>query len=336
MRLLTLIGGLLGAVLAAWLLRRFGFDHVLALLEQAGWGILLVICLRPVQMLFSAISWRALAGRTPPLPSLPMFLLLRAIREGVNNLLPVAQVGGEFVGARLLTRLGLPLVRSIACTICDLTAEMVTQVLFTVIGLLTLLSLLGSNQVTDEVIGGLGLACAVALSFVIAQWLGLASLVERGLIRLAARFGWSGISDLGGLHQAITGCYRSPRKMGVALVSQMVSWLLGSIEICIALHFLGHDVSLGAGLVIESLSQAAKSAGFAVPGALGVSEGAFIIVGGLFGLSPQMSIALALIKRLREIALGLPALAAWQWLEHRVGRAALRQEQSDAVPRGGR
>ena len=32
-----------------------------------------------------------------------------------------------------------------------------------------------------------------------------------------------------------------------------------------------------------------------------------------------MSIALALIKRLREIVLGLPSLAAWQWLEHHRG-----------------
>jgi uncharacterized membrane protein YbhN (UPF0104 family) len=136
-------------------------------------------------------------------------------------------------------------------------------------------------------------------------------------MRLAAQFGWQGMGEIAGLHEAITGLYRSPRAVGLALLHQSISWLLGAVEVCLALHFLGHDVSLAEGLVIESLSQAVKATGFIVPGALGVSEGGFVVVGTLFGLSPPVSIALALIKRLREIGLGLPALAMWQWLEHR-------------------
>ena len=101
------------------------------------------------------------------------------------------------------------------------------------------------------------------------------------------------------------------------MLNQSVSWLLGAVEVCLALHFLGHDAGLAEGLVIESLGQAVRTAGFVVPGALGVSEGGYVLVGALFGLPAPVSIALALIKRLREIALGLPALAAWQWLERR-------------------
>ncbi len=316
MKLLTLIGGTLGAALTVWLLARFGLGHVLALLHQAGWGIVLVIAFHTVQIAFSAAAWSAIAGRAAGKPSLLQFGVLRWVREGVNSLLPVAQVGGEFVAARLLRRLGMTLTRATACTVCDLSTEMVTQIGFTVAGLLTLLALLGRSHVTDEVVGGLGIACLAALGFVGGQWFGLASLLERGLMRLAAHFGWQGMGEIAGLHVAITGLYRSPRSVGLALLHQSISWLLGAVEVCLALHFLGHDASLAEGLVIESLSQAVKAAGFIVPGALGVSEGGFVVVGALFGLSPQVSIALALIKRLREIVLGLPALAAWQWLEH--------------------
>lgn len=315
MKLLTLVGGMLGAALTVWLLARFGLGHVLALLHEAGWGILLVVAFHLVQMLFSAAAWRTIAGPAPK-PSLSRFILLRWIREGINNLLPVAQVGGEFAVVRLLRRRGMSLTRATACTVCDLTTEMVTQILFTVSGLLTLLALLGRSHVTDEVIGGLGIACLAAIGFVGGQWFGLAGLLEKGLMRLAAQFGWQGMEEIAGLQKAITDLYRSPGTVALALVHQMISWLLGAVEICIALHFLGHDASLAEGLVIESLSQAVKAAGFIVPGALGVSEGGFVVVGALFGLSPQVSIALALIKRLREILLGLPALAAWQWLEH--------------------
>ncbi len=315
MKLLTLIGGVSGAALAVWLLHRFGLGNVLALLHQAGWGLLLVIGFHLVQVVFSGAAWRAIAGRGAP--SLAQFVLLRWVREAVNNLLPVAQIGGELVCTRLLRRRGMSLTRAAACTVCDLTAETVTQILFTLTGLLALLGLLGRSRVTDEVLGGLGVACIGAVVLVGGQWFGLASLLERGLAGLAARFGWQGMGEIGGLQDAIIGLYRSPRGVTLALLYQMIAWLLGSVEICVALHVLGHDVGLAQGLVIESLSQAVKAAGFAVPASLGVSEGGFIMVGALFGLSPQISIALALVKRLREIALGLPALASWQWLERR-------------------
>jgi hypothetical protein len=37
----------------------------------------------------------------------------------------------------------------------------------------------------------------------------------------------------------------------------------------------------------------------------------------MVGLSPQVGIALALAKRLRELVFGLPVLASWQWVEGR-------------------
>ena len=317
MKLLTLTGGTLGAGLAIWLLARYGFGHVLELLGQAGWGILAVMGFHLVQVLFSALGWRTIAGRTVPRPSLADFVMLRWVREGVNSLLPVAQVGGEFAVVRLLGRRGVPLADAAAGAVCDLTLEMLTQILFTVAGLALLLHLLGRSQVTDEVVGGVGVALAAGIGFLAGQWLGLARLIERGLIRLAATFGWGGMDRIQGLHERLLGLYRSPGRVLLATTYQSVSWLLGAVEVCLALHFLGHDRGLGPGLVIESLGQAVKSAGFVVPAALGISEGGFVVVGSLFGLPPAVSIALALIKRLREITLGLPALAAWQWLDRR-------------------
>ena len=176
--------------------------------------------------------------------------------------------------------------------------------------------LIGRSRVTDEVVGAISVACLVAMGFVGGQWFGLASLFERGLVRLAATFGWTGMQDIAGLHQKIHALYRAPGPLALALLHQSISWLLGTFEVWLALHFLGHDISLPTALVIESLGQAVKAAGFVVPGALGVVEGGYVVVGGLFGLSPAVCIALSLMKRLREIGLGLPALVAWQWLEH--------------------
>ena len=53
------------------------------------------------------------------------------------------------------------------------------------------------------------------------------------------------------------------------------------------------------------------------PGALGAQEAGLVLFGAMFGLSADQALAVALTKRVRELALGLPGLAAWQWVEGR-------------------
>jgi len=67
--------------------------------------------------------------------------------------------------------------------------------------------------------------------------------------------------------------------------------------------------------VIESLLYAIRTVAFAIPNAVGVQEGAYILLGGSFGLTPEMGLALSLLKRARDLAIGLPALGVWQALE---------------------
>jgi putative membrane protein len=316
MKLGTILGGLFGLALAAWLLQTYGFGRIMDLLGNAGWfGLTAVIAFHLVQLLFSASAWWVIAGPTQPRPRLSAFLVLRWIREGVNNLLPVAQIGGEFVASRLLRRRGVPLAAAIAGAVTDLTMEMLTQIAFTLLGLFLLLHSVGDGGIANYVTGGIVVALLVAAGFLGAQWFGLAIAIEQGLMRLGKALGWSGTDEVKGLHAALIGCYRAPGRLALAATWHSISWLLGGIEVCLALHFLGHDVGISAGLVIESLGQALKAVGFAVPGALGVQEGGYIVVCQLFGLSPEVAIALSLMKRLREVVLGVPGLIAWQGME---------------------
>ena len=62
---------------------------------------------------------------------------------------------------------------------------------------------------------------------------------------------------------------------------------------------------------------AARSAGFFVPGALGIQELGLVIVGGLVGLHADTAMLIAVVKRLRDVAIGVPGLVIWQWLEGR-------------------
>ena len=292
------------------------------MLAHAGWlGIMAVIAFHLPQMLFSALGWQVIAGpggRSPGDPAAPrlrVYLLLRWIREAVNNLLPLAQIGGEFVVARLLQKRGVRLAQAVGGTIADLMLEMGTQVLFTVLGLVLLVRLVGHSEVSDIATRALLIAALVVAGAFGALWLGLAGVIERAVLRLGRSFGWPATGGIGGLHDALTGCFRAPGRVTLAALWHLVSWLLGGIEVCLILHFFGIDIGIGAGLIIESLGQALKAVGFAVPGAIGVQEGGYVVVCRLLGIEPETAIALSLVKRVREAVLGIPGLILWHRTE---------------------
>jgi hypothetical protein len=84
--------------------------------------------------------------------------------------------------------------------------------------------------------------------------------------------------------------------------------VVGTGEVYLIAWFLGTPVSWHVAFVLESLGQAIRGAGFAIPGALGVQEGGYLLLAPLAGLTPDAAVALSLAKRTRELLLGLPGL----------------------------
>lgn len=317
-----------GTAIAVALVIFYGVGDIARAIAGAGWGLLAVVAFHFVQMAFSAQAWRTVIPR-PSVPGLLRVIGLRWIREAVNALLPVAQIGGEFVGARLLVLRRVPLDAAGASVTVDFTLEMISQIIFTLFGIGLLLARPHDEQVTQWIIGVTAIAIAVAVAFVLTQRFGLFRLIERGLTRLADSTGWSALGRVGGLHEAIAALYREPRRLCLACGHHLISWLLGGVEVMLALYVLGVTIDLREGLIIESLGQALRAVGFAVPGSLGVQEGGYILVCGLLGVGPQAAIELSFLKRIREVVLGVPGLIAWQIIEGRrlAGRVALGSAQ---------
>jgi uncharacterized membrane protein YbhN (UPF0104 family) len=61
--------------------------------------------------------------------------------------------------------------------------------------------------------------------------------------------------------------------------------------------------------------QAVRGAAFVVPGALGAQEGGLIVLCAIFGIPPEVAIAMSLVKRIPDLVIGLPGLLAWQAIE---------------------
>jgi hypothetical protein len=59
-----------------------------------------------------------------------------------------------------------------------------------------------------------------------------------------------------------------------------------------------------------------------------VQEGGFVLLAMTYGLPPQQGLALSLIKRAREILLGIPGLLLWSAVESRRRRSAKERHAS--------
>ena len=129
--------------------------------------------------------------------------------------------------------------------------------------------------------------------------------------------GWAERTAAGAaaLHQALEAIYRRRSGLWFSCLLHFVCWVLSASEIWVALAFAGQPIPFGSALIIESLVYAIRTAAFVVPNAVGIQEGAYVLLGGAFGLSAEMALALSLLKRARDLTIGLPVLAGWQIVE---------------------
>lgn len=344
LRRLPLIGTLAGLALGLWLVATNDLAAIGAAFGRIGAaGLAAIVGVRAIIVLLCGLAWaRILAGIPPsgrpsdrsgssPEPSVETgaFVILRFVREGVNVLLPVASVGGEVVGGRLLTFWGVAGGLAAASLLADILIQVATQVGFTVLGTGLLWRLPGeaAASLARWTTQAAALAVAAVIAFFALQTLGAARGLERRLAGLARRFlrsaapdgseaetsAPSGLSVQDALDRVWARDRRGRLAQSVAL--HAAAWALGAAEIWIVLSCIGVEVGLVEVLVLESLSQAIKSAAFPVPSGLGVQEGGFVVLGALFGLDAGIAIALSLAKRVPDVALGLPSLVVWQILE---------------------
>jgi putative membrane protein len=293
-----------------------GFARIWDELVGVGPGLMGIMLVHIGQLVFCSFAWASLLGNRNIAPA--RLLMLRWVRESIDSLLPVAQVGGEIAASRLLAITGIPLPDSGASIIADVTVETLTQALFTLIGIALIFVLADPGDVAHWAILGFAMAVLFAALAVFAQRLGGVRLFERILLAMAGRLGWNRLEGVAGLDEALGRVYRSRGRLFLAALHHLAAWSLGAGEVMIAAWALGYHLDLGQSYVIESLAQAIRSAAFFVPGAVGVQEGGFVVLAGLFGVPPDAALSISLTKRVRELALGLPGLAMWQWLEFRL------------------
>jgi putative membrane protein len=306
----------LGLLLFTGLIVWYGAGEIAAALAAGGAALFAVAGFHLLPLLADALGWRRLFGaRRPPLSTATF---ARWLGESVNTLLPVMQIGGSIVRAQHLVRRGVAAEDAAASVVVDVTLVVATQVLFTLAGLAVLPLLLGGDRLLAQALAGATLLALATLAFYAVQRRGLFTILTRMAGRAVGQTRWAALRlDAAALDAAVARTYRNRRAVLAGAAWHLASWVFGVGEVWLALWALGHPVGLGAALLLESLGQAVRAAAFAIPGALGIQEGGYLVLGAVAGIGPETALALSLAKRFREVVLGVPGLVAWQIVRRR-------------------
>jgi len=306
--LLALAGLAVSALLVVW----FDAGQVLDVALSVGWQGFGVLSLWQAGLFLTlGLAWATVLPGVRP----SVLVWGRMVRDAATTCLPFSPVGGYVIGARAITVRGVAWPTAAAGTVVDVTAEITGQFLFSVFGLLVLVLLRPGSPLLAPVgiaLGVVGLLVALILRF--------RGSIGRGLHGLGERLLGEWFRGQGGLDRVqmeLSRLYGNPRRLLLACGLHLLSWFATGVGTWISLRLLGFEAGLLPILAMEALLDALVAAAFVVPGAAGVQEAGYVGFGAAFGVPPDMALSVSLLRRARDLALGLPILLVFQWIELR-------------------
>ena len=309
---LALIGLLVAVLLIGW----FGFGNVAAAVGRIGWPeFSLIVGWQLVLFVILGLAWEAIV---PPRDRRRPWVLIwgRMVRDCSANCLPFSQVGGFVFGARAVTLHGMSWTTATASTVVDVTAEFLAEVAFTGIGLGILLARAPGSELVIPLEVGLGLAVMAGFAFI---WLqqGAAPVFSRISQRIAGRWFANAQERLQVLQAELSLIYGHTLRLLAGFAMHLVGWIGTGVAGFIAYRALGVPIQFDDALAIEALLAAIAAISFLVPVNAGVQEAGYAGLGAIFGIPPELSLAVSLVRRARDLAVGIPVLLAWQFIEMR-------------------
>ena len=294
-----------GLASVAYLVAQTGVETLLEPLRALSWRLALFIVLPYAVVAFlHTLAWRLVFARASL--SLRRLFWVRLAGEALN--LGTASVGGEPVKVYLL-RPWVPLAEASAAQLVDKTAITLGQVLFLVVGLAVALPWVDlSRDFVRAMITLLGVQIVAVAGFVLVQCAGLGTWTQRLLARLGLAAG-ARARGFARFDRTLAESYRQRRGAVLACtLVHLVGWVVGSLEVYLVLGWLDVDASLTTALAIEAFGTGIKFLAFAIPGALGVLEGGYMLVFTAFGLGSGLGLSFTLVRRLRMVAWSLAGL----------------------------
>lgn len=321
LKLVTLAGGL---GLFIWLLSDIDLKAVGADVARIGWqGALAIVLAFSIGFVADVVSW-LMMFRSVAVSRLWLgrLLLVQMVGEALNVVTPFGSLGGEPFKALLLKRhYDVAYRESTASLLLIQTVNSLAMVPFTI----------GSAYL---LLGRGLLAPAIEKTiFFAAIWIGTFMLLVYGALHMRAlatlqrRLGESPFFRRFGAERLAKGLHvmkdieehlfyfvrHTPGRSAVSLVLALANWVFGAVEMYLIFLFLGHPITLTDAWMIEGIVVLVRGVTFFVPAHLGVQDGAITLIGQALTGSPEIGLAVALLRRGRELAWTAVGLAIGGW-----------------------
>ena len=308
---------LVGLAVMTGLIAWQGIGEIGAIIAKGGFAMLSLALFFIPQILLFTVSWRLLF----PADATPTFVRAgSAMTVGMyaNALLPVAEIGGEVIKARIIMQGGASGRDAGASVVLDKTIQTLSLIAWALVGIGALVALNAKAPVVFGGLAGIGLLTAGTVGFIIVQHKGMFGPMARLGERFTGGETWARLA--GGAH-ALDGAVRELYRHRGRLAASAGFRLLGRVvlvgELWLVGQLIGHPIGLLEAVALRSLGMTIRSMAFMMPGGYGVQEGGYVAIGALIGVPPDIALVLSLASRLRDIVVGIPALVAWQWSEGR-------------------
>ncbi len=247
----------------------------------------------------------------------------RMVRDATGEFLPFSQVGGYVLGARVITLGGVNVADAAASTLGDITTEFLAQLVFIGIGLSILAHKVPSSGLLVPVAVGLSVAVVMGVGLVLVQR-GAGAKMFRGIAaRVAGLSGEGAAETIDRLQASLDIMYGERDRLAWAAFFHLVCWFGTATASYIGFHALGVPLSFTDAICIESMLHAIMALAFFVPGRVGIQEGAYTLLGGIFGIPPDVALSLSLMRRARDFVIAVPVLVVWQGIEAKRLKAAI-------------
>ena len=316
MRTGVIVAALLGLCVAVWLLLHIGIQPVFDAIGRVGIGGFAVICLYGLCVVaLMGSGWFALmpdhAAR-----NLLTCIIGRQVRDSAGDILPFSQFGGMVIGARATVLRGIKPALAFASIVADVTTELMAQIAFIAIGIALCISELRASPTMAPYVNVLVLGTFLLVPGIAA----LVFLQRRGTDlaeRLAARFLPAAVKQTAAFGKALHQIYDSPARLAASSTIHLASWLASAMIVWLSVRLIGGHISIFAAIAIEALLAGLRSVTVFIPSAIGVQEAGYAALMPMFGLGPEIGLAVSLLRRGRDIVIGVPVLLLWQAIESR-------------------
>jgi len=286
--------------------------HVLTSVRPTGFGEYVLAQLGIVLGL--GLCWRMLL-RSRQRGSYWLCVWGRAVRDATGEFLPFSQVGGFVLGARVISMGGVTMANAVASTLGDVTTEFLAQLVFVGIGLAIFSRKAPGSELLVPVAIGLCVAVVMGVGLILAQR-GAGTRIFRGIaLKIAGATGEGAAGHMARLQEALDVMYGERDRLALSALFHLFCWFGTATASYVGFHALGVPLSYIDAICIEAMLHAIMALAFFIPGRAGVQEAAYTVLGGIFGIAPDVALSLSLLRRVRDFVIAVPVLLAWQGLE---------------------